>query len=85
MFENEIPFESFIMQTVFENETLKAETTLQHPYEFIDENTLQHRHESKSKARVRERISSIFCFLVQLQLLPIELHLELLYLLSFKA
>ena len=29
---NEIPFESFIMQTVFENET-----SLQHPYEFIDE------------------------------------------------
>ena len=35
LFENEIPFESFIMQTVFENET-----PLQHPYEFIDENTL---------------------------------------------
>ena len=31
LFENEIPFESFIMQTVIENETLKAETTLQHP------------------------------------------------------
>ena len=30
-----IPLEPFIMQTVFE-----SETTLQHPYEFIDENAL---------------------------------------------
>ena len=30
----EFPIESFIMQTVFE-----SETTLQHPYEFLGENT----------------------------------------------
>ena len=32
---NKIPIESFKVETVFENET-----PLQHPYEFIDENTL---------------------------------------------
>ena len=32
---NEIPIESFKVETVFKNET-----TFQHPYEFIDENTL---------------------------------------------
>ena len=32
---NEIPFEPFRMQTVFE-----SETTLQHPYEFLGENIL---------------------------------------------
>ena len=32
---NQIPFESFKMQTVFDSETI-----LQHPYEFIDTNTL---------------------------------------------
>ena len=32
---NKIPIESFKVETVFENEM-----TLQHPYEFIDENTL---------------------------------------------
>ena len=52
---NGIPIEPFIMQTVFE-----SETTLQHPYEFIDANTLQYPHESKSKARVRDRIPNIF-------------------------
>ena len=31
----EIPIETFLMQTVF-----KSETALQHPYEFIDTNTL---------------------------------------------
>ena len=43
------------MQTVFE-----SETSLQHSYEFIDENTLQHPHESISKARARDRIPIIF-------------------------
>ena len=52
---NRVPIESFIMQTVFE-----TETTLEHPYEFINENALQYRHESKSKARVRDRIPNIF-------------------------
>ena len=52
---NRVPIESFIMQTVFE-----TETTLQHPYEFINENALQYPHESKSKARVRDRIPDIF-------------------------
>ena len=46
--------------------------------EFID-TTLQHPHESKSKARVRDR--NIFEILVQLELLPIELHLRLIILL----
>ena len=57
--------------------------------EFTDANTLQYPHESKlrvrertlqhpyeSKLRVRERIPNIFLILlVQLKLLPIELHL----------
>ena len=45
------------MQTVFEIETL-----LHHPYDFIDENTLKYPHESRSKARVRDRIPIIFDF-----------------------